>query len=123
VSGRLAAVAFKVTTSATVATRYPVVRIEDGTATDIASTVSGYAATANTTATIVMAEGLSEWDQANDQYASGPIARVPLVGGDRIVITLANGQSADTITNVRIVILQDAVPGMARQDDPYAQAV
>lgn len=98
----LAAVAFRVVTDATVATRTPLVSIVDGSGVAIGGAAAGYGITASSTADYLFSAGLSEWDQSNNAAASGPIATLPLSPSDAIQITLGAGVAGDAISRCRV---------------------
>lgn len=103
---RLLSVAFRLVTSAVVATRTPVVTITDGTAVAIGGAVSGFGLTASSTADFLFSVGLAEWDQSNNAVASGPITSLDLAEGDTIVISVGAIDVGDQISRVRIVLAQ-----------------
>lgn len=105
----LVAVNFRLVTSATVATRTPVVSITDGSGVAIMGVAAGYGATANTTADYSFAVGLGEWDQSNNANASGGLTPLPLAAGDSIVISVGAIDATDQISRVRVTLLQRAV--------------
>lgn len=109
----LSSVAFLLTTSAVAGTRTPVVEISDGAGIDIVAAAAGFGAAASTTAQYAYSYGLAEWDAAQPaaatNFASGPVPLVPLAVGDTITIRVTAIDAGDTLTNVRLVVLQRAV--------------
>jgi hypothetical protein len=103
---RLLSVAFRLVTSAVVATRTPVVTITDGTGFAIGGTVSGFGLTASSTADFLFSVGNSEWDQSNNAVASGGIASVDLMAGDSIVISVGAIDAGDQISRIRVTLAQ-----------------
>jgi hypothetical protein len=105
----LVAVSFRLVTSATVATRTPVVSVTDGSGVALVGVASGFGATASLTVDYSYAAGVAEWDQSNSANASGGLPAFPLAEGDNIVISVGNVQVADQISRVRVTLLQRAV--------------
>lgn len=105
----LLAVSFRLTTSAVVATRTPIVSITDGSGIAIVSAAAGFGATANTAADFTFAVGLSEWDQAGNVVASGPVPEMPLREGDNIVISVNGVDAGDQLSRVRVTLAQASV--------------
>jgi hypothetical protein len=101
---QIQAVTFRVVTDATVATRVPVVQVNAGDGLPIATAAAGYGITASSTADYGFVRGLSEWDQANNAFASGPAPLIPLDPGDSIVLQLAAGVAADAVSRIHIVL-------------------
>lgn len=107
------AVSFQLVTSAVVATRTPIVEVTDGAGVLIVGAVAGFGATASGTFQYTFAHGLAEWDSvtpaAGTQFASGPGPLLPLGVGDTITVAVANLDAGDALTNLRLVVLQDAI--------------
>lgn len=101
---QIVSVTFRVVTDGTVQTRTPVVQVLAGDGLPIATAAAGYGATASTTADYCYVQGLAEWDQANNAFASGPAPQLPLDPGDAITIQLANGVAADAVSRIHIVL-------------------
>lgn len=106
---QLVAVAFRLVTSAAVATRTPVVSVTDGSGVAIIGVAAGYGATASTTADYTFAIGLGEWDQSNNATASGALPPFLLDAGDSIVISVGAMDVADQLSRVRVTLLQESV--------------
>lgn len=100
----IVSVTFRLTTDGTVATRVPVLSILGGDQIAIGVAVAGFGATANTTADYGFTQGLAEWDQGNNAFASGPAPTMPLDPGDAITLQVAAGVATDTVTRVHIVL-------------------
>jgi hypothetical protein len=105
----LVAVAFRLVTSATIATRTPVVSVTDGSGVNLIGVAAGYGTTAGSTADYSFAAGLGEWDQSNNANASGGLISFPLDGGDSIVISVGAIDATDQLSRVRVTLLQRAV--------------
>lgn len=103
------AVAFRLVTSATVATRVPTVTITDGSGTAIVSVAAGKSQVASLTGDYCFVVGLGEWDAASTAVLSGPLPAFPLDGGDSIVIGVNAIDATDQISRVRLTLLQRAV--------------
>lgn len=105
----LVAVAFRLVTSAVVATRTPVVSVTDGSGVAILAVAAGYGATASTTVDYSYAVGLGEWDQSNNANASGGLTPLVLDAGDSIVVSVGAIDVGDQISRVRVTLMQDPV--------------
>lgn len=103
---QLLAVAFRLVTSAVVATRTPVVSITDGSGVSIAGVAAGYGLTAGSTADYSFVVGLGEWDQSNNAVASGSLPPLTLTAGDSIVISVGAIDVGDQLSRVRVTLLQ-----------------
>ena len=101
---QIQAVTFRVVTDNTVATRTPVVQVLGGDGLPIATAAAGFGITASTTVDYGYVRGLSEWDQANNAFASGPAPALPLDPGDSITLQLAAGVVGDAVSRVHIVL-------------------
>lgn len=106
---QLLAVAFRLVTSAVVATRTPVVSVTDGSGVNIVGVAAGFGTTASSTADYSFAVGLGEWDQSNNANASGALPPFPLAEGDSIVISVGAIDVGDQISRVRVTLLQTPV--------------
>ena len=101
---QIVAVTFRVVTDNTVATRVPVVQVLGGDQLPIATAAAGYGITASSTADYGYVLGLSEWDQANNAFASGPAPTIPLDPGDSITLQLAAGVAGDAVSRIHITL-------------------
>ena len=106
---QLLAVTFRIVTSAVVATRYPHVAVTDGSGVAIIDVCAGYGVTAGSTADYSFVYGLAEWDSASTTNASGPLPPFPLREGDNIVVSVANIDTTDQISRIRVTLLQEPV--------------
>lgn len=103
------AVAFRLVTSATAATRVPTVTITDGSGVAIVSVAAGKSQIATLTGDYSFVVGLGEWDAASTAVLSGPLPAFPLDGGDTIVIGVNAIDAADQLSRVRVTLLQRPV--------------
>lgn len=101
---QIVAVTFRLVTDGTVATRVPVLQVTSGDGLPIATAAAGYGATASTTADYGYVVGLSEWDQGNNAFASGPAPTLPLDPGDAIVLQIAAGVAGDAVSRIHITL-------------------
>lgn len=107
------AVAFRIVTSAVVATRVPRVTITDGSGVIIAGSVAGVTSAASLTTDYIFAVGGDAWTGAAGAVVSGPFPTVPMDAGDSLVISAALLDAGDQISRVRVTLLQVPV----RDDD------
>lgn len=101
---QIVAVTFRVVTDGTVVTRTPVIQVLGGDGLPIATAASGFGITASSTADYGYVLGLSEWDQANNAFASGPAPTLPLDPGDSITLQVAAGVAGDAVSRIHIVL-------------------
>lgn len=105
----LVAVAFRIVTSAVVATRTPVVSVTDGSGVAMLGVASGFGTTASLTVDYSFSVGTTEWDQSNNAVASGALPPFPLSAGDSIVVSVGAIDAGDQISRIRVTLLQRAV--------------
>lgn len=107
--GILVSVTFRLVTSATVATRTPVVQITDGTGQAILTVVAAASATASTTADYCLAVGLNAASLTAATFASGPLTPLPFRAGDSLVISVDSIDATDQLSRGRVVVMQHPV--------------
>lgn len=103
------AVAFRIVTSAAVATRTPVLEFTDGSGEAITWACAGYGTTASSTVDYCFAYGLSEWDAAGTSTASGPCPLVPLGAGDDIALSVNAIDTGDQLSRIRVTLAQQPI--------------
>lgn len=109
----LMGVSFVLTAAAGGSNRTPVLEIKDGSGVIQCCAVAGFALTPGSSATYGYTHGLSEWDQANNLFASGPCPMLPMDSATVVTIHVENLAAGDTLTNIRLTLLQAPV----RDDD------
>jgi hypothetical protein len=105
----LLAVTFRLVTSASVATRVPIVSITDGSGVALVNCPAGKSTVASLTADYTFAVGLGEWDIASTTNAAGGLPTLPLAAGDSIVVSVSAIDAADQLSRVRVTLLQRVV--------------
>ena len=105
------AVTFKLVTSSSAATRTVFLDFVDGSATIIARHSPGFTQAASKTTVYTFGVDLLSYG-ANDAAAMGaPLLEMFLRRGQKITTTITNVQSADQISDVRLVVDQVSAPG------------
>jgi hypothetical protein len=105
----VSAVAFRLVTSAVVATRTPRVTLADGTGVLLAASVAGVTSAASLTTDYTFAVGGLPWAGASGAVASGPLFDVIADAGDVLGITVAAIDVGDQISRVRVTLLQQPI--------------
>lgn len=126
VTWELVSCKFTLTIDTTVATRYPYLTLDNAAGEFVFTAVAGYAATAPAMGTQVtvfsFVKGLSEWDAASTDYASGPMPTVHMFGGQKFAVRVDGIQAADTLTKIILGVVERPVDPAPREGEPYTTA-
>lgn len=109
VSGRLVAVTFRLVTSAAVANRTPIVKVNGGDGVPILSVAAGKTQAASLTGEWSFGNNLGQWSNASTAVLCGPVPFFDLEAGDQIAISVDAIDAADQLSRIRLVLLQDPV--------------
>jgi hypothetical protein len=109
-SWRLIACSFTLTVDTTSGSRTPVLQVDNGAGTTILNAVSGYAmpaAGSSTQATrFCYSYGLSGWNEAGLNYASGGLGPLEMVSGQKITVHVDNVKPADQLSAIVLQVSQ-----------------
>jgi hypothetical protein len=118
---RLIACSFTLTVNTTAGTRTPVLQVYNAAGKTILNAVSGYgmpAAASSTQATrFCYSYGLSGWNEAGLNYASGALGPIEMESGQKITVHIDNIQAADQLSDILLQVSQvpvfvpDSPPG------------
>lgn len=108
---RIRAVTFKLVTSAQVATRTVILELVDGSGVVMAASSSGFTQTATNTVLYTFGCDLNVFGANNGAVCGAPLVGIWMDGGQKLVTSIANIQTSDAISNVRLVVDQVSAPG------------
>jgi hypothetical protein len=110
---RLIACSFTLTVNTAAGNRTPVLQVDNGAGKTILNAVSGYAmppAASTTQATrFCFSYGLSGWNEAGLNYASGGLGPLRLISGQKITVHIDNVQVADQLSDIVLQVEQEPV--------------
>jgi hypothetical protein len=116
-------ISFDLVIDTTSGTRYPYVTVDNAAGLYTVACAAGYAATPpmsdTQTTRFTFAKGLGEWDASSTDYASGPMATIPVLGGQTIAARVDNIQANDLIENIVLLVRQYPVAPEPRENDPF----
>jgi hypothetical protein len=107
---RLIACSFSLTVNTTAGTRTPVLQVDNGAGVTILNAVSGYGMPAAASSTQLTrycySYGLSGWNEAGLNYASGGLGPLEMIPGQKITIHIDNMQTGDQLSAIELQVSQ-----------------